>query len=40
MGKKKPKADSSNPEAHKELGNKAFSIGKFQESIEHYNMAI
>ena len=36
MGKKKPKANSSNPDAIKELGNKAFSLQKYEEAIVHY----
>ena len=40
MGKKKPKAGSNNPEAIKELGNKAFSLQKYEEAMEHYTQAI
>ena len=40
MGKKKPKADTNNPEAIKELGNKSFALEKYQEAIDHYSKAI
>ena len=41
MGKKKAKAkDTDNPEAIKELGNKAFLAKDFQEAIKHYTQAI
>ena len=40
MGKKKPKATTQNPEAIKELGNKAFLAKNYQQAIEHYTKAI
>ena len=40
MGKKKAKSGGNNPDAIKELGNKAFTLGKYDEAIQHYTQAI
>ena len=40
MAKKKAKAGSNNPDAVKELGNKAFILKKYDEAIQHYTQAI
>ena len=40
MGKKKAKPAGTPADAEKELGNKAFSDGRYTEALEHYSKAI
>jgi tetratricopeptide (TPR) repeat protein len=40
MPKNKQVLDESDPEALKQVGNKAFQAGKFEEAVESYSKAI
>ena len=41
MGKKKPSKAQANPaDASKDLGNKAFAAGNFEEAVKNYSEAI
>ena len=40
MAKKKTKSASNNPEAIKELGNKAFLAKDYNEAVRQYTLAI
>jgi hypothetical protein len=41
MGKKKPSKAQANPaDASKDLGNKAFTAGNYEEAVKHYSEAI